>query len=102
MMQQANPREAAFRRFQVKYHMWHAYDPETKQWLHLSGSGLTKDRAYAWCGYDHQLECLKARAGITGKMAAILRRLVLIAPDAADESLTFQSQKENLEEFFNE
>lgn len=38
------------------------FNPETRQYLHLSGTGETKGTDYSWCGWRHQAARLKAAA----------------------------------------
>jgi len=42
-------------------------NPATGAWLHLSGSGETRDRALSWSGTRKQAETLADRAGKRGE-----------------------------------
>lgn len=100
--QKANPVYAARRRYTVQFEMHHARHT-SGQWLHISGTKLTNKLAYAWCGYEHQFEALKSKHGLSPQLSTLLRQCDLIAVKNARElqDLSFTSQKENLEEFFN-
>lgn len=42
--------------------MHRLFNPETRQYLHLSGKGETPDVGLSWLGYQHQADTLRARA----------------------------------------
>jgi hypothetical protein len=42
-------------------------DPATEEFLHLSGSGTTRDETYAWIGFKHQARALRAKAIAAGQ-----------------------------------
>jgi len=42
-------------------------DPNTEEFLHLSGSGTTRDATYAWIGFKHQARALRAKAIASGQ-----------------------------------
>lgn len=46
--------------------MHRLWNPETKQYLHLSGAGETPDVALSWLGYAHQADTLRTRARTRG------------------------------------
>lgn len=43
---------------------WQLFDPETRTYLHLSGTGTTSDATYAWSGTVTQARTLHERAMI--------------------------------------
>lgn len=53
-------------------------DMSTRQYLHLSGSGTTRDIDQAWLGYIHQADTLRKRAVTRGDpwpFTKVIRRL---------------------------
>lgn len=42
-------------------------NPETGEYLHLSGHGTTRNPVWAWIGFARQIETLRARAKIRGE-----------------------------------
>lgn len=42
--------------------MHRLWNPETRQYLHLSATGETPDVALSWLGYAHQADTLRDRA----------------------------------------
>lgn len=43
------------------------WDPAAKAWLHLSGTGMTTDPAYAWTGTKRQARTLRDRSLAAGQ-----------------------------------
>lgn len=99
--QVGNPVENARRRFTVRHYCFQAWNPETRKYLHLSGSGETNRVTYAWSGTQAQFECLKARSKDTEAVPLGRYRLISIK-SLGEHAMEFKSQKENLEDFFNE
>lgn len=48
-------------------HAHRLWNPETRQYLHLSGEGETPDTFYSWSGYPHQARTLERRATERGE-----------------------------------
>ncbi|WP_407497008.1 hypothetical protein [Pseudooceanicola sp. MF1-13] len=57
----ANPRERAFEIINAKNKV-RLRDPSTGEYLHLSGTGMTKSVDRSWLGHLHQADTLKQRA----------------------------------------
>lgn len=101
MFAMGDPVVKAKQRFIVQYYYYYALDTSDGSYLHFSGSGKTSKLEYAWAGTEPQFECLKSRAHDcdVGK----LNKFTLVSVKAHGISdMGFQSQKENLEDFFNE
>ena len=100
--QVANPIDSARRRFVVQYYHFHAFDPKESNYLHLSGKGRTKRVEYAWSGTEAQFERLKLRVKDTEEFSSFCRLRLVSLKSRGVHDMGFQSQKENLEDFFNE
>lgn len=61
----ANPNIRKFAIMQSKG-MVRLHDPNTGNFLHLSGTGTTPDIGQSWMGHKHQADTLKQRAKIRG------------------------------------
>lgn len=42
------------------------WNPETRMYLHMSGTGETRDVNYSWRGFVRQAEALRERAAVVG------------------------------------
>jgi len=63
---QANPRERAFEIMQSKSKV-RLRNPNTGEFLHLSGAGTTPNARWAWLGHMHQAATLQQRASARGE-----------------------------------
>ena len=43
-------------------------NPETQEFLHMSGQGVTKDVTWSWLGYHYQAETLRRNATTRGEI----------------------------------
>lgn len=62
-------------------------DPETKAFLHMSGSSTTPNTNWSWLGYQYQAETLKKRAKIRGENWPFQ----LVDRDSLDTNLEFST-----------
>lgn len=65
-VQMANPKERNFAILLSK-DMIRLRDPNTGDFLHLSGKGTTADTAQSWLGFRHQAATLQERAVTRGE-----------------------------------
>lgn len=65
-IEMANPRERAFEIMLSKSKV-RLRDPSTGEFLHQSGTGMTRSVHWSWLGHMHQADTLKQRAKARGE-----------------------------------
>ncbi|MDP2495887.1 hypothetical protein Q8W25_17800 [Shimia thalassica] len=61
-----SPHSTRARDAHLAHNMIRLRDPDTGDFLHLSGQGSTKDIGQSWLGYRHQADTLRSRACLAG------------------------------------